>query len=231
MVLGGQCPILLVTVRKMFRILSLDGGGIKGVFTAAVLASFEADTKLKIIDHFDLIAGTSTGGMLAIGLAMGLTAEELLNFCRERGADNISGHESHRAVGATKSVRGTLTAMAAAASGTLGKRLRSALSPPMRSASTTWPATSPNGCRIATMTTREYPQTVPRGPVEFAILASFAAVPGRAIRRTSARPIASRTFPTTESSSLASVSGGRLPLENRYLCICWVQGEALAGNF
>jgi uncharacterized protein len=69
----------------MFRILSLDGGGIKGVFTASVLASIEADTKLKIVDHFDLIAGTSTGGILAIGLAMGLTAEELLNFYRERG--------------------------------------------------------------------------------------------------------------------------------------------------
>ena len=69
----------------MFRILSLDGGGIKGVFTASVLASFEADTKLKTIDHFDLIAGTSTGGILAIGLAMGLSAEELLNFYRERG--------------------------------------------------------------------------------------------------------------------------------------------------
>jgi uncharacterized protein len=44
----------------MFRILSLDGGGLKGVFTASVFASFESDTKLKIIDHFDLIAGTST---------------------------------------------------------------------------------------------------------------------------------------------------------------------------
>jgi Patatin-like phospholipase len=69
----------------MFRILSLDGGGIKGVFTASVLASIEADTKLKIADHFDLIAGTSTGGILAIGLAMGLSAEELLGFYRERG--------------------------------------------------------------------------------------------------------------------------------------------------
>jgi patatin-like phospholipase/acyl hydrolase len=74
-----------LTGASMFRILSLDGGGIKGVFTAAVLASIEADTKLKILDHFDLIAGTSTGGIIAIGLAMGLTAEELLTFYRERG--------------------------------------------------------------------------------------------------------------------------------------------------
>jgi hypothetical protein len=79
---------------NMFRILSLDGGGIKGVFTASVLASFEADTKLKIIDHFDLIAGTSTGGILAIGLAMGLTAEEPLTFYRENLGDVlIDGHD------------------------------------------------------------------------------------------------------------------------------------------
>jgi patatin-like phospholipase/acyl hydrolase len=64
----------------MFRILSLDGGGIKGVFTAAVLASVEDDTKRKIIDHFDLIAGTSTEGILSIGLALGLSAEQLLAF-------------------------------------------------------------------------------------------------------------------------------------------------------
>src|SRR5262245_49204682 len=59
-----------IRCETMFRILSLDGGGIKGVCTASVLASFEADTKLKTIDHVDLIAGTSTGGILAIGLAM-----------------------------------------------------------------------------------------------------------------------------------------------------------------
>jgi len=69
----------------MFRILCLDGGGIKGVFTAAALARIEKQTQRKIVDHFDLICGTSTGGILAIGLAMGLSAAELLKFYQTRG--------------------------------------------------------------------------------------------------------------------------------------------------
>lgn len=68
-----------------FRILALDGGGIKGTFTAAALSAWEKQTGLRIVDHFDLVAGTSTGGILAIGLAMGLTATEMLNFYRTRG--------------------------------------------------------------------------------------------------------------------------------------------------
>ena len=69
----------------MFRILSLDGGGIKGVFTAAVLATLEEQTGCKAVDHFDLIAGTSTGGILAIGLGLGVPAKDLLAFYVERG--------------------------------------------------------------------------------------------------------------------------------------------------
>jgi patatin-like phospholipase/acyl hydrolase len=69
----------------MFRILALDGGGIKGIFAAAALARLEEQHKAKIIDHFDLIAGTSTGGILAIGLSLGLSPEALLNFYRSRG--------------------------------------------------------------------------------------------------------------------------------------------------
>ena len=69
-----------------FRILSLDGGGLKGAFTAAALASWEKQTGLKIVDHFDLIAGTSTGGILAIGLGLGLSGRQMLDFYRERGA-------------------------------------------------------------------------------------------------------------------------------------------------
>jgi patatin-like phospholipase/acyl hydrolase len=69
----------------MFRILCLDGGGIKGVFTAAALARIEEQTSKSIVDHFDLICGTSTGGILAIGLSMGIPAKELLRFYVERG--------------------------------------------------------------------------------------------------------------------------------------------------
>lgn len=68
-----------------FRILALDGGGIKGAFTASVLAVWERQTNLKIVDHFDLIAGTSTGGILALGLGAGLSAKEMLSFYKTRG--------------------------------------------------------------------------------------------------------------------------------------------------
>jgi patatin-like phospholipase/acyl hydrolase len=69
-----------------FRILSLDGGGLLGAFTAGVLASLEKQTGKKIFEHFDLITGTSTGGLIAIGLGMGASAEQILDFYRKDGA-------------------------------------------------------------------------------------------------------------------------------------------------
>jgi len=68
-----------------FRILALDGGGLKGVFTASALATWEKQTGLRIVDHFDLIAGTSTGGILAIGLGLGLSGMDMLEFYFKRG--------------------------------------------------------------------------------------------------------------------------------------------------
>jgi len=68
-----------------FRILALDGGGLKGAFTASALATWEKQTGLRIVDHFDLIAGTSTGGILALGLGLGLSGQEMLEFYRGRG--------------------------------------------------------------------------------------------------------------------------------------------------
>jgi uncharacterized protein len=63
-----------------FRILSLDGGGIRGTYSASVLATLEEMTGQRIVDHFDLITGTSTGGIIALGLGMGLSAGEILHF-------------------------------------------------------------------------------------------------------------------------------------------------------
>ena len=68
-----------------FRILALDGGGIKGAFTASVLATFENSLGCPITSQFDLIAGTSTGGILAIALGMGLKPQQMLEFYRARG--------------------------------------------------------------------------------------------------------------------------------------------------
>jgi patatin-like phospholipase/acyl hydrolase len=69
-----------------FRVLALDGGGIKGTFSAAVLATFEEmNPRLRLADHFDLIVGTSTGGIIAIGLGLGLTAGDILKFYEDQG--------------------------------------------------------------------------------------------------------------------------------------------------
>ncbi len=51
------------------KILSIDGGGIRGLIPALVLAELERQTGRAVADCFDLIAGTSTGGILALGLA------------------------------------------------------------------------------------------------------------------------------------------------------------------
>jgi uncharacterized protein len=53
----------------MTRILSIDGGGIRGVIPAMVLAAIERETGKPIAKLFDVVAGTSTGGILACGLA------------------------------------------------------------------------------------------------------------------------------------------------------------------
>ena len=63
---------------ERFAVLSIDGGGVRGIFAAAVLANLERDTGTRITDHFDLIVGTSTGGIIALGLGAGMSPEEIL---------------------------------------------------------------------------------------------------------------------------------------------------------
>lgn len=64
--------------QEPFQVLALDGGGARALFTAHVLARLEADLGVRITDHFDLIAGTSAGGILALGLGAGLTPAEIV---------------------------------------------------------------------------------------------------------------------------------------------------------
>lgn len=65
--------------------LTIDGGGIRGTFPAAFLANLENDLEQPIGRYFDLISGTSTGGIIAIGLALGMRAAELLKLYEDKG--------------------------------------------------------------------------------------------------------------------------------------------------
>ena len=72
---------------EMFRILSLDGGGIKGIFPASVLTYLEENCLAgkSIGEYFDLISGTSTGGIIALGLGAGLSARDVMNLYVSEG--------------------------------------------------------------------------------------------------------------------------------------------------
>lgn len=78
-----------------FKVLSIDGGGIRGIIPAKILAEVERRTGKRIFQLFDLIAGTSTGGILALGLTKpnpdkpdqaDFTAEALVQLYRENGS-------------------------------------------------------------------------------------------------------------------------------------------------
>lgn len=79
-----------------FRILSLDGGGVKGTFSASVLAEIEKMTGKRIADHFDLVTGTSTGGIIALGLGLRLTCQEILEFYTIHGPEIFPATGIHR---------------------------------------------------------------------------------------------------------------------------------------
>jgi len=86
-----------------FRILSIDGGGIRGIIPALVLAEIEHQTGRRIADLFDLIAGTSTGGILALGLTRPggdgvpyYTAEKLVRLYETEGSRIFTRSPWHR---------------------------------------------------------------------------------------------------------------------------------------
>jgi hypothetical protein len=71
------------------RMLALDGGGIRGLLTLGILQQIEKlvvdQTKLKLAEYFDYIAGTSTGAIIAAGLSRGMTTSDLIDFYNSCG--------------------------------------------------------------------------------------------------------------------------------------------------
>ncbi|MBD1806685.1 patatin-like phospholipase family protein [Microcoleus sp. FACHB-SPT15] len=69
-----------------FRILSLDGGGIRGVVAATMLARIEQQINVPLNQYFQLVAGTSTGSILAAAIANGRSAKELIGVYQQKGS-------------------------------------------------------------------------------------------------------------------------------------------------
>lgn len=67
------------------NILSIDGGGIRGIFASRYLSKIEADLKRPIYEYFDLITGTSTGGIIALALARGIPAKDIETLYAKNG--------------------------------------------------------------------------------------------------------------------------------------------------
>ncbi|MGK7888601.1 MAG: patatin-like phospholipase family protein [Leptolyngbyaceae cyanobacterium] len=79
-----------------FKILSLDGGGIRGVLSTRILQEVEHQIQTKygqrLDEYFDLIAGTSTGSLVAAGLCLGKETQTILQMYHDRGQEIFPKH-------------------------------------------------------------------------------------------------------------------------------------------
>lgn len=88
MITGHKAPPRVAEkTKQMFRILSLDGGGIRGIMTAVWLAELRRLLGRPLYNFFDLIAGTSTGAILAAAIALDLDLDVIIAFYENRGRD------------------------------------------------------------------------------------------------------------------------------------------------
>ena len=83
------------------RILSLDGGGVRGIVALAFLERIEAlaaeaaGRPTVLADHFDLIGGTSTGSIIATGLSLGKSVGELIDIYQHLSREGFRGFRFH----------------------------------------------------------------------------------------------------------------------------------------
>ncbi|MCE8189705.1 patatin-like phospholipase family protein [Porphyromonas gingivalis] len=80
-------------MKKPFKILCIDGGGIKGLFSAQVLAKFEEVFNTNISDQFDLICGTSTGGIIALAASAKIPMSDVVSFYKDKGPLIFAEHK------------------------------------------------------------------------------------------------------------------------------------------
>jgi uncharacterized protein len=95
---SSDAPAAQFSQGDRFQVLALDGGGVKGIFSAAFIAGLERDLGRSLVDHFDLIVGTSTGGVIATALGAGLSGDDIVDayvdnmsriFSGARGVRNV----------------------------------------------------------------------------------------------------------------------------------------------
>ena len=71
--------------KKYFKILSIDGGGIKGLYSSTILEHLEKKYNCSCSDYFDLLCGTSTGGLIALGLSLKIPASDISQIYEKHG--------------------------------------------------------------------------------------------------------------------------------------------------
>lgn len=70
---------------RIFKVLTIDGGGIKGLYSAQILKHFEEKFDCRLSDYFDMFCGTSTGGLIALALSLKIPTSVICDFYSEDG--------------------------------------------------------------------------------------------------------------------------------------------------
>ena len=85
-----EVPIIASKDLGLFYILSIDGGGIRGFFPAAILKHIETELKVPLRERFNMFAGTSTGSIIAAFLACGANMDKVAGVYRDDGPSIFS---------------------------------------------------------------------------------------------------------------------------------------------
>lgn len=83
-------------VKKVYKILSIDGGGIKGLYSATILKHFEEKFNCTISDYFDMLCGTSTGGLIALAASLKIPMETVCQFYEQEGKNIFPEYKKNK---------------------------------------------------------------------------------------------------------------------------------------